>query len=162
MRGGNTRFKPTHGMRKSKEYRIWQDMLNRCRNPKVRSYKNYGGRGIVVCERWKIFKNFFDDMGERPSAQHCIDRKNVNGNYEPLNTRWALKINLNKENTRNNRFLFKDRRLTAVDLAKEIGIDPRTFRKRLSYGMSLEKAKTPNRIKVDVSDRKRNPRGKFA
>lgn len=63
-----------HGLSYSSEYRIWNGMIQRCTNPKQMSYRNYGGRGIVVCDRWHIFENFYADMGPRPSKKHSIDR----------------------------------------------------------------------------------------
>jgi hypothetical protein len=66
-------------------------MKQRCLNPKATGYKHYGGRGIRVCKRWqgpKGFVNFLADMGPRPCGK-TLDRKNVNGNYEPRNCRWA-------------------------------------------------------------------------
>jgi hypothetical protein len=72
------------------EYRAWQNMLNRCRNPRVKKYPLYGGRGITVCDRWReSFQNFFADMGRKPTAKHSLDRIDVDGNYEPANCRWA-------------------------------------------------------------------------
>ena len=118
--GGSTRFKPKHGMRNIPEYRIWQDMLNRCRNIKRRSFKYYGGRGIVVCGRWNKFENFILDMGLRPSMNHCIDRIDVNGNYEPWNVRWGMKSDQNKNKTTNKRISYQGNLLIASEVAKKI------------------------------------------
>jgi len=75
------------------EYTSWKMMIARCYDAKHISYKDYGGRGISVCDRWLDqvwgFKNFLDDMKLKPSIHHTLDRKQVNGNYEPNNCRWA-------------------------------------------------------------------------
>lgn len=85
----------------SPTYSSWAAMRGRCEYPNMNGYKNYGGRGINVCERWKDFKNFLADMGERPSLDYSIERVNVNGNYEPKNCAWLLKRDQWK-NTRKN------------------------------------------------------------
>lgn len=69
-------------------YRSWLAMRQRCLDPNTRSYKDYGGRGIKICDRWNDFANFLEDMGERPAGM-TIDREKVNGHYEPGNCRWA-------------------------------------------------------------------------
>lgn len=81
----------THGGTETSEYASWKAMKQRCLDPNRINFKNYGGRGITVCERWRdSFENFLADMGPKPTPEHSIDRWPDNdGNYEPTNCRWA-------------------------------------------------------------------------
>lgn len=97
----------THGRTDTPLYLVWGTMFNRCYRPSHKGYKNYGGRGITVCDRWKSFENFLADMGERPSPTHSLDRIDPNGNYEPGNVRWSTKQEQCR-NKRNNRTLVID------------------------------------------------------
>jgi hypothetical protein len=77
----------------STTYRSWQNMKKRCRDPNGNRFDYYGGRGVRVCKRWRLygvgFMNFLADMGERPPGTTLDRYPDKNGNYEPGNCRWA-------------------------------------------------------------------------
>ena len=93
-----------HGLTDTRAHLSWQAMINRCTKPKNNRFKHYGGRGIKVCERWMKFTNFFADMGQRPVGL-TLERKDVNGNYEPGNCKWATQLEQqrNRRNSKKNR-----------------------------------------------------------
>lgn len=95
MGEGNPMFKHGHKSNGvgSPEYYSWESMKSRCYYPSHKSYKDYGGKGVTVCDRWlNSFELFLKDMSTRPSMSHTLDRYPIiNGNYEPTNCRWATK-----------------------------------------------------------------------
>lgn len=130
----------THGLTKSPEYRTWRGMVNRCRNPRNPDYPYYGGRGIEVCDRWRSFENFLVDMGPRPSLKYSIERREVNGNYEPGNCRWATTAE-QSVNRRNTVYVeYNGRRMLLIDACVEAGLDHILVRDRLRHGWSEQRA----------------------
>lgn len=126
--------------KRSPEHIAWANMLNRCRSPKSPNWCRYGGRGITVCERWFKFKNFLEDMGQRPSDKHSIDRIDNDGNYEPRNCRWAT----SREQSLNRR---KTRRLThdgetapLAVWAERSGLSYAALAGRIDAGWAIERA----------------------
>lgn len=119
-------------------------MIQRCTNPKMEEFHNYGARGISVCTRWRnSFADFYSDMGKRPTLKHEIERMDNEGNYEPSNCRWATR----KEqvlNTRHNRVLTLGGISMPMKLwSDKLGIKPTTLSARVNMlGWSDEKALT--------------------
>lgn len=132
-------FVKVHGMGGTKEYHTWATVCHRCTNPKHGSYKDYGAKGIKVCDRWlESFENFFADMGYAPSKKHSIDRIISKGNYEPSNCRWVTN-DVQQNNKSNNRILtLNGESLTLSQWSRKIGIKIPTLYNRLTRGWSHE------------------------
>jgi len=126
----------------SPTYKIWQSMLGRCENKDDHAYKNYGARGIRVCERWQSFENFLADMGERP-PHLSIERTKNNLGYWKSNCIWATRKRQNR-NTRRTRYLtHAGETMSASDWADRVGIDVHTILNRIDRaGMSIKAALT--------------------
>lgn len=122
-------------------YRTWRNMLTRCQNPKHNAYPKYGGRGIVVCERWQQFEHFLEDMGVRPSGL-TLERKDMDGGYEPSNCCWATRQEQNNNTHRNRRITFQGETMTVTEWANRMGLHYKTVTQRLDRGVSVEIALT--------------------
>jgi len=140
---GSKNSKFAHGEtvgEKTSEYRAWAAMKVRCHNPNFQQFKDYGGRGIVVCERWRdSFENFLADMGRKPTPEHTIDRwPNKDGNYEPGNCRWATDSEQRRNRRTNLIIECGGRKMCLADWAAETGLDRRVIRYRLRAGWPIE------------------------
>lgn len=132
-----------HGMANSPEYKTWQNMLSRCLNPNVSHYKDYGGRGIKVCEKWaSSFEEFYLSLGDRPKGT-SLDRINPNGNYDPNNCRWANKITQARNKRESRNIEYKGESKPLKEWSDLLGINYYTLHSRLyRLNKSIEEAFT--------------------
>ena len=115
-------------MTNTPEYRSWAAMITRCTNPNAPQFKNYGGRGIFVCEDWlNSFECFFNDMGLKPSKKHSIDRIDNNFGYNKANCKWSNAVEQCSNKTNNRKYLYKNETLTVTEISRRTGINRTTI-----------------------------------
>lgn len=123
-----------HGMTNTRIHKIWDKMRDRCLNKNHMYYKNYGGRGISICDEWLVFENFRDwAISSGYNDKLTLDRIDNNGNYCPDNCKWSTILEQNN-NKNNNRYLEYDGKIyTMAELSRKAKIPYGTFMKRLDY-----------------------------
>lgn len=150
------------GMSKTREYKIWRGMLNRCYNPNVNDYNIYGGRGIKVSEVWRNdFLAFLNHVGPRPSKSHSLDRKNSDADYEPGNVRWATVLE-QANNRRRTRYVeYNGTRMALNDAVRAAGsvIHYEAAWIRIKTGWSVDLALETPRIVESPNSSARKGRG---
>lgn len=133
----------SHGRAGTDIYKTWLHIKQRCYDEKTEQYKNYGGRGITVCDRWRDdFQAFYDDISKLPhfgEKGYSLDRIDNNGNYEPNNVRWATAKEQANNRRTNHLITYNGKTQTIAQWADETGINKYTIRTRLSRGWSAEK-----------------------
>ena len=137
-----TSFK--HGMSRSPVFRSWAHMMERCTNKNCADYKNYGGRGIAVCDEWQdstIFIEWAFSHGYKEGL--TIDRINVDGDYTPNNCRWVTRSDQNKNRRSTILLTYNGKTQCAKDWAREYGVKYETFLRRLRRGVPIEQALIP-------------------
>lgn len=141
-RSENVKPHEKHGMYLHPAFSCWGKMKTRCSNPKNKEYPNYGGRGIKVCDRWKKFSNFWEDMGATWKSGLSIDRIDNDGNYEPGNCRWATAKIQSRNKRWNVKLTHNGKTMILMDWSKETGIIFPTLCHRIRAGWSTERILT--------------------
>lgn len=116
----------------------WESMKMRCNGVNDPSYPRYGGKGIKVCERWKKFKNFLEDMGERPPGK-TLDRIDNTGNYSPENCKWSTKKEQQRNKSNNRVIFYQGKSQTLAGWVEEFNLNKATISKRLQSGWEIDR-----------------------
>lgn len=137
-----------HGMSGTRLHHIWKSMKQRCNNPKCVSYKNYGAKGITVCEEWKSFQIFMEwALNNGYDDNLTLDRINPYEGYCPSNCRWATYQEQGNNKTNNRIISFNGESKTMTEWSRKIGISDKTLHARLKSGWNVERALTTPLIK---------------
>ncbi len=132
-----------HGLSYHKLYPVWSAMIVRCRDPKSKVFKHYGGRGITVCDRWKDLSSFLEDMEMNYFKGAVLDRKDNSKGYSKDNCRWITQRE-NMSNTRVNHIVeLNGKKQSIAAWAIELNLNYGTLSSRIKRGMSPEKALNP-------------------
>lgn len=120
-------------------YSIYKGIKSRCYNKNHKNYSTYGGRGVIMCDRWLNDVNLFIlDMGPRPSTRHSVDRIDNNGNYEPSNCKWSTQKEQCNNNSRNHPITWNGITKNIGQWAELTGINRNTIRDRINAGLEPE------------------------
>ncbi|MER9217916.1 hypothetical protein NKI48_03125 [Mesorhizobium sp. M0644] len=130
--------------KRSPEYQCWLDLKQRCMNQDSQAFAYYGGRGIVVCDRWRdSFAAFLSDMGSRPAGM-TLDRIDNDGNYEPGNCRWATRADQVANRGRSRTVVLNGQCLPLKTACQRLGLNHKTVAGRIDRGWPVERALTPS------------------
>lgn len=127
-------IKVVHGMREHPLYQTWRAMLHRVDDEKRAGYKNYGGRGITVCARWRDFPSFVEDMGEKPSPNHTLERVDNDGPYSPENCVWATRTEQSSNRRGNVLITFQGETKTVKQWCTILGLSYFSIIKKVARG----------------------------
>ena len=141
---GKTKYAKTHGLSKTRLHTIWHSMYCRCYYPSTNGYKNYGCRGIIICDEWKkdfvAFYNWAMENGYKENL--TLDRIDVNGNYCPDNCKWSTAKQQSRNMRTNRYYTYNGETKTQIEWCEEYNICPTTFSDRIKSGWTIEQALT--------------------
>jgi len=133
-----------HLLCKTATYTSWANLIQRCTNINSSHYKDYGGRGITICEKWLTFTGFYEDMGDRPEGM-SLDRKDNDGNYNKENCKWSTQKEQCNNKRSNHMMVYRGKTQTLGQWADELGMEYSTLNSRVnrskwSIGKALSQA----------------------
>lgn len=133
-----------HGMGKTRIYRIWKTMKARCTYPTNSSYKNYGAKGVIYCDSWEKFLNFYEDMSEGYADNLTLDRIDSKGTYCKENCRWVPRAEQNRNKGDNVIVVYKGEEVGLAEIYHQIEseVPYKLVHSRLSQGWDAETALT--------------------